>query len=281
MTKRKHELAVGLELCSKINHIHQLKDSNMSASMLWLIFHHLLAVLPDKDPSYSLPTAPQSSWWMDCHKMNINTTGNDFTCIVSFNQIHAHHCQTLFRKCCKGPFTTIFNKSLLCPCVNARGIPTAAYQVLHVPSCPGGMPAGGEGYPILPWGTHGLGYPLSDLAGVTPSQTWPGYPQSDQARVLPKQTWLGYPSDLAGVPAPPLDLVRYLPIQGWLGYPHPHLDPPPPGVDRLKILPSPILRMRSVINRHETWRVVCTIGMDTQIYLPLTLCKLRYAWTYL
>ena len=79
MTERRYELVVGLELCSKINHIHQLKDSNMSAFILWLIFHHLLAVLPDKDPSYSLPTAPQSTWWMmDCHKIYINTTGNDF-----------------------------------------------------------------------------------------------------------------------------------------------------------------------------------------------------------
>ena len=105
MTERRHELVVGLELCSKINHIHQLKDSNMSASILWLIFHHLLAVLPDKDLSYSLPTAPKSTWWMDCHKIHINTTGNDFVqkyCIVSLNQIHEHHYHTFLGNDTKG-----------------------------------------------------------------------------------------------------------------------------------------------------------------------------------
>ena len=71
-------------------------------------------------------------------------------------------------------------------CVNARDLPTAAYQVLHVLSCPGG---GGGGLPLL----GGWGYPHPDLAGVpSPQWTWPGYPPSDLATVPL--------SDLAGVP---------------------------------------------------------------------------------
>ena len=116
MTKRRHELVVGLELCSKINHIHQLKDSNMSASILWLIFHHLLAVLPDKDPSYSLPTAPQSTWWMDCHKIHINTTGNDFVQKILYCFIKPNSSTSLlliFRKWYNRSFDPIFSKPLL------------------------------------------------------------------------------------------------------------------------------------------------------------------------
>ena len=72
------------------------------------------------------------------------------------------------------------------------------------------------------------GVPLPDLAGVCPVIPGWGTP--------PHQTWLGYPPIRPGwgTPPPPSDLARVT----------------PPGVDRLKTLPSPILRMRSVINLH-------------------------------
>ena len=120
-------------------------------------------------------------------------------------------------------------------CVNARGIPTAAYQVLHVLSCLGDPPAGGYpipagGYPlagvppILTWlgGTPSLqGVPLAGitpllhLAGIPPIWTWPGYPTSDLSRVPPfepgwgtppRWTWPGYPP-IKGWGAPHLDLA--------------------------------------------------------------------------
>ena len=111
-------------------------------------------------------------------------------------------------------------------CVNARGIPTAAYQVLRMLSpIPGGTG-------VLLWGTP------------SPVLTWLG------------GTYLGWGGrylsprlDMAGVPpSPRLDLARgYLP---WLGvgtYPLPSGSGVPyPSVNRLKTLPSPILRMRSV-----------------------------------
>ena len=103
-------------------------------------------------------------------------------------------------------------------CVNARGIPTAAYQVLHLLLEVGYPPAGvlppgqsNGGYPR--WGTPqpglmegstqggvppGRGTPQSGLMGVpkvgTPSRgtPWPG---------LVGGTWGGYP--LAGEPPPP------------------------------------------------------------------------------
>ena len=126
--------------------------------------------------------------------------------------------------------------------MNARGILTAAYQVLHLLSCmQRGIPARGVPIPAR-------GYPQSDLAGVSPLSgpgrgnppvrpdwgplhwTWLGYPrpQSDLTGVPPHWTWLGYPLwDLAGVL--PLDLagVPHLPVRPgwgtprwtWLGYP--------------------------------------------------------------
>ena len=126
-------------------------------------------------------------------------------------------------------------------CVNARGIPTAAYQVLHGLSCPGGW---GPGY--HPPQSDLTGVPLSDLPGIPPLP-----PQLDLARGTPHQTWAGYPpspSDLARLSSPS-DLAGVRPHQTWLGYPPPSdlAGVPPPGVERLKTLPSPILRMRSVI----------------------------------
>ena len=86
--------------------------------------------------------------------------------------------------------------------MNARGIPTAAYQVLHLLSCTsegrgGGGPhlAGGVPHPCQ-------GVPPPGVPGVPPILTWPGWG-------VP-HPWWGYPPylDLAGVPPP---LVR----PGW------------------------------------------------------------------
>ena len=78
--------------------------------------------------------------------------------------------------------------------MNARGIPTAAYQVLHLLSCRGGYPLLGDTpcqgvLHLVPCqGVLHLGVsPPSDLAGVTPFG--PGWgmppPQLDLAGVLP------------------------------------------------------------------------------------------------
>ena len=95
-------------------------------------------------------------------------------------------------------------------CVNARGILTAACQVLHLLSCMGwGTPARGYptlGTPITPgWGTAHLDLagvpPCLDLVGVLPGQTWMGYPHLDLAGVPLSGPGWGTPwSDLDGVP---------------------------------------------------------------------------------
>ena len=133
-------------------------------------------------------------------------------------------------------------------CVNARGIPTAVYQVLHMLSYPGGyLPWLGEGY--LPW-------PRGTYLGVPPILTWLGegyLPWLGVGNPPPILTWLeGTVPTLAGgylpwyrypsptkVGTPPAKVGTPLPsgpVQGT----------PPPGVNRLKTLPSAILRMRSV-----------------------------------
>ena len=93
-------------------------------------------------------------------------------------------------------------------CVNARGIPTAAYQVLHLLSCRGGG------------GTH-LGYPpIRPGRGVTPS--W----------VSPYQTWLGYPPPQHGWGTPLARSGRGGPevvyAPAGMGYPLAGGTPPPP-----------------------------------------------------
>ena len=83
--------------------------------------------------------------------------------------------------------------------MNARGIPTAAYQALHPLSCPRGV--------THPWtgGTPSLdgGYPIP---GYTPL-CWPGWgtPYWDLARVPRHWDLAGVPPypDLARVPPPP------------------------------------------------------------------------------
>ena len=141
-------------------------------------------------------------------------------------------------------------------CVNARGIPTAAYHVLHLltkvgyPSIQvqlGGTPpwVPQSGYPPLgtlvgvppvrltPSGYPQLGYPLSGYppVGVLPIRVPPvGVPQSRYP--LSGYPLLGYPSQ--GTPWSGYPLLRYppsgVPHRGtplgwtWLGYP-----PPVPG----------------------------------------------------
>ena len=86
-------------------------------------------------------------------------------------------------------------------CVNARGIPTAAYQVLHLLTEVGYPPIqvwpGGEyprwGYPH--WGTPCWGTPCLGLTGVPPIQVLWGVPEVGYPPLLgyPPWTWLGYP----------------------------------------------------------------------------------------
>ena len=95
-----------------------------------------------------------------------------YTCVTFSNQWWSHQKNT--------------RKS---SCMNARGIPPTAYQVLHLLSYSRKYPTPGQRYPIPGQGTLIL--------------TWPGFhPHSDLTRALPIWTWLGYPPylDLAGVP---------------------------------------------------------------------------------
>ena len=96
-------------------------------------------------------------------------------------------------------------------CVNASGIPTAAYQVLHLLSCTGGYPLPYPplrgGTPSL-WGLPHLGYPHQTWPGGTPSLPG-GYPTS----CTPHQTWPGGTPSLLGCTPP-----RVPPITpGWGG----------------------------------------------------------------
>ena len=85
--------------------------------------------------------------------------------------------------------------------MNARDILTAAYQVLHLLSCPRGVPhpAGGGGTPSL----NGGGTPIQPWIGGTPSLDRgtlvgvPPHPRLDGVHTPPS------PSDLARVPIRP------------------------------------------------------------------------------
>ena len=95
-------------------------------------------------------------------------------------------------------------------CVNAGGIPPAAYQVLHLLSYPEkGYPTSGWGVPHLWTGDSPLldgGYPIPGQG--PPIWTWLRYPLPPsgpgQGSHPPIWAWLGYPPhlDLAGVPCP-------------------------------------------------------------------------------
>ena len=136
--------------------------------------------------------------------------------------------------------------------MDVRGIPTAAYQVLHLLSCTGGGGTAARGYPtsgtppVRPgwqaphscWGYPTSGTLPSDLAGGYPIPAG-GYPTSgtpwlDLAGVPSHWTWLGHPTPPSGLARVPLPI-----IPGWG-------TPSSLGVDRLKTLPFPILRMQSV-----------------------------------
>ena len=102
-------------------------------------------------------------------------------------------------------------------CVNARGIPTAAYQVLHLLSCTGG------GYPCL------RVYPIPGRGGggVPPIWTWPvvspgqvEYPSlpAGPGWGTPPPCQLGYPPPTAGPGQGTPGQVGYpsLWTDGWL-----------------------------------------------------------------
>ena len=124
-------------------------------------------------------------------------------------------------------------------CVNARGIPTAAYQVLHLLSCMmWGTPRPGlmGGYPR--WGNpHQSTFPCQ-ATPPPPGQVWLVGGGTPPTRSNRGGTWGGVP-----------------PRQG---YPPSYLAGVPPlGVNRLKTLPSLVLRTRSVticpLNKEDRW----------------------------
>ena len=116
-------------------------------------------------------------------------------------------------------------------CVNARGIPTAAYQYSHVLSCPGRVSQVSPSHPDLAGGTPGggpwLGYPPSwpGLRGGTLGWAPPGWvpPGPDLAG--------GYP--LAGTP-----LLGYPPILTYPGQVPPGWGTPLAGPDWSTPLPA-------------------------------------------
>ena len=115
------------------------------------------------------------------------------------------------------------------PCVNARGIPTAAYQVLHLLSYLGGG-----------------GYPIPGHGGVP--HFWPGGAPS-LAGGLP-HPWTGVPHPWVGMCTPSLargttSLDRRYPIPGWVPhiwtwprYSHPDLARAPPGREMARAPPG-------------------------------------------
>ena len=120
--------------------------------------------------------------------------------------------------------------------IQARGIPTAAYQVLHLLSCTGWVPHLSRGYP--PWVP-----PHPDLAGVYPIPTGGVLHLGYLTLVSPVLTRSGVPHPYWGYP------TSGTPIWPWLGYPfldlarvspHLDLDGVPPCLD-LAGVPSPSL----------------------------------------
>ena len=101
-------------------------------------------------------------------------------------------------------------------CVNGRGIPTAAYQVLHVLSCPGG----GGGVPELGYPRGWWGYPILAILTCPGSTPWQRY-----------LCWEYPHPDLAGVPSQ-LDLIGVPPSgPDWRTPPSgPSRGSPPPEV---------------------------------------------------
>ena len=163
--------------------------------------------------------------------------------------------------------------------MNTRGIPTAAYQVLHLLPCRGTPPARSDGggtrggvppQPGLTGGIPEVGYPL---AGVPPSQVRQGVPK---VKYLPSWTWLGYPSGWTWLWVPPnLDLAGVPPWGADLaGVPHPTLDvkrQPDSGQTRVKtIFPSYTYAVGNNIFNFEIFGCIPSVRMPSQK-------KLRFA----
>ena len=139
-------------------------------------------------------------------------------------------------------------------CMNSRGIPPTAYQVLHLLSYPGevvphpwmgrGAPSLAGGYPISELGVPipGQGIPLSGPGQAPPSG--PGWvtPHLDLDRVSP----LSGP----GSGTPHLNLVRIThlsqPDQGTSPPPAWDLAGRPPRCEQTETITFPILQMRAV-----------------------------------
>ena len=174
-------------------------------------------------PLYRCPMAVKTSWLRDVARF----------CLLRTSLAGLHWVQLPTRKS---------------SCVKARGIPTAAYQVLHLLT--------EVGYPPPRQGIPWLGYPHPGLTGgyppvrVPPVQVWRGVPWPPHRGTLP----LGYHPwlDLAWVPPPP-------PPGPGLGTP-----PPPPQVWTDKqsetITSRLVLRTRSV-----TSRCLCTKVIDGNV----------------
>ena len=109
-------------------------------------------------------------------------------------------------------------------CVNVRGIPTAAYQVLHLLPKVGSPPAGVPPPPARSdWRIPEVGYPL---AGVPPASSDGG----TQGGVHPPQGYAPLPGLTPSPSGPGRDTLPPIgyppPIWTWLGYPPPHWVPP-------------------------------------------------------
>ena len=113
------------------------------------------------------------TWLMLCerHQHGELTTSQQFNPVPPnpFSRIEEH-----FPQFCSPKGVLLF-ETRKSSCVNARGIPTVAYQVLHLLSCNGGGGSPARGYPIPAGGYPISGTPQSDLSGVPPFWTWLGY----------------------------------------------------------------------------------------------------------
>ena len=107
-------------------------------------------------------------------------------------------------------------------CVNARGIPPAAYQV-HC-TCYA-VPVGGTPHPVLTWG--GGVIPILTWDGVTPLLTWDGGNPPPSRMGYPRQEGWGYPPVNWMEVSSSQNVNRQTPV---------------------KTVPSVILRMRTVTN---------------------------------
>ena len=142
--------------------------------------------------------------------------------------------------------------------MNARGIPTVAYQVLHLLSCTRwGTPHGWDTPLAMPEGVPKVGYPSAMGCSHPGLITWGGVPP---ARVPPSQVWWedtqgGVPPIRPGWGNPPIGpgWGTPPPVWTWPGYPL--------GVNRLKILPSLILHTQ-LVKILEDFQKTCCISVE-------------------